>query len=184
MLRPSDAIQCYYLVLLSSSNVQSYFLVLQFSATSYRFLLHQSDDLQQVTHRIFRVCLFCFKYSLLHIINNHNIDGYTTLLKITTDCLFVFVFVFVFCSLRSIQMSIFLDLFKKNSFLTIYIHISKGRNFCSYSRKTHFRFSSQICEDIFIACPILSTSRQIYILRTSHMYMSRLQPFLSNREDR
>ena len=33
-----------------------------------------------------------------------------------------------FCSLHSIQMSIFLELFKKNSFLTIYIHISKGRN--------------------------------------------------------
>ena len=33
-----------------------------------------------------------------------------------------------FCSLRSIQMSIFLELFMKNSFLTIYIHISKGRN--------------------------------------------------------
>ena len=33
-----------------------------------------------------------------------------------------------FCSLHSIQISIFLELFKKNSFLTIYIHISKGRN--------------------------------------------------------
>ena len=31
-----------------------------------------------------------------------------------------------FFSLRSIQMSIFLELFQKNSFFTIYIHISKG----------------------------------------------------------
>ena len=43
----------------------------------------------------------------------------------------------IFFSLRSIQMSICF----------------------SYSRKTHFRCSSQICEDIFIACPIFCTSR-------------------------
>ena len=33
-----------------------------------------------------------------------------------------------FCSLCSIQMSIFLELFQKKLILTIYIHISKGRN--------------------------------------------------------
>ena len=33
-----------------------------------------------------------------------------------------------FCSLCSIQISILLELFKKNWFLTIYTHFSKGRN--------------------------------------------------------
>ena len=33
-----------------------------------------------------------------------------------------------FCSLRCIQMSIFLELFKKKTFLTIYVHYSKCRN--------------------------------------------------------
>ena len=89
-------------------------------------------------------------------------------------------------------MSIFLELFQKNPFLTIYIHISKARNslkscsihqifflqvqnipiksfvlcvvfrcqyFWSYSRKTHFRCSSRICEDIFTALPIFRKPR-------------------------
>ena len=48
-----------------------------------------------------------------------------------------------FCSLRSIQMSIFLELFQKNQYLTIYIHISKGRNSvknCSIGHIFFYRF--------------------------------------------
>ena len=48
-----------------------------------------------------------------------------------------------FCSLCSIQMLIFFELFKKNSFLTIYIHILKGRNSvknCSIDQIFFYRF--------------------------------------------
>ena len=46
-----------------------------------------------------------------------------------------------FCSLRSIQMSIFLELFQKNSFFIIYINISNGLNSrknCSIDQLSYF----------------------------------------------
>ena len=64
-----------------------------------------------------------------------------------------------FCSLRNIQMSIFLELFQKNSFLTIYIHISKGRNLinnCAIDQIFFYRFRtfqlSFFCSCVVFKC--------------------------------